>query len=88
MKNKPAEKAPKRAKVAAAPKPASTFTEVANIPFRKALVAAGGYPELATALGVSRQAVYKWGAIPDRFAPTVEKLYGISRKEIAPHLYE
>jgi DNA-binding transcriptional regulator YiaG len=79
----------KRAEVAKdAPKPAKKFPEVKNLALRKTLEKAGGYPQLAAALGISRQSVHKWEAVPDRFAVTVEQLYGIPRYEIAPHLYE
>lgn len=79
----------KRAEVAKdAPKPAKKFPEVTNVGLRKALERAGGYPQLGEALGVSRQSVHKWDAVPDRFAVTLEQLYGIPRYETAPHLYE
>lgn len=71
------------------PKPkAKKFPDVKNKGLRLALEAAGGYPKLAGALGISRQSVHKWEAVPDRFAVTVEQLYGIPRNVTAPHLYE
>lgn len=78
----------KRAEVATAPKPAKTFSEIKNVGLRLALEAAGGYPQLGAALSVSRQSVHKWEAVPDRFAVTLEQLYGIPRHVTAPHLYE
>lgn len=78
----------KQAKVAIAPKPAKKFPDVINKGLRQALEAAGGYPQLGKALGVSRQSVHKWEAVPDRFAVTVEQLYGIPRAIVAPHLYD
>ena len=59
-----------------------------------AIKRAGGIPKLAEALGITRQAIYggpkqaAWTKIPDRFVVTVEKLYGIPRSVLAPHLYE
>jgi hypothetical protein len=64
------------------------FTEVENQVFRKALQLAGGYPQLGSALGVSRQSVHKWTEIPERFAPRIEELYGIPRAKVAPRLYK
>lgn len=79
----------KRAKVATAPEAAKkTFPEVPNVALRRALEAAGGYPQLGDALGVSRQSIHKWDAVPDRFAVRLEQLYGIPRHVTAPHLYE
>lgn len=62
--------------------------------FAYAIKRAGGIPQLAAAIGVSRQAIYggpkqaAWTKIPDRFVPLVHKLYGIPREQLAPHLYE
>lgn len=81
-------KNPKQAKAKEA-KPATkkTFPEVKDAVFRRALEAAGGYPQLAEALGISRQAAHKWDSVPDRFAVKLEELYGIPRALTAPHLY-
>lgn len=79
----------KRAEAAEdASKSAKKFPDVSNPTLRKALERAGGYPQLGAALGVSRQSVHKWEAVPDRFAVQLEQLYGIPRYETAPHLYE
>jgi len=64
------------------------FAHIENGVFRRALIAAKGYTQLAEALEVSRQSVHKWDAVPDRFAVKLEELYGIPRYETAPHLYE
>lgn len=86
MTKKPSKTKP--AKAANAPKPAKQFPDVPNKGLRLSLEAAGGYPQLAKALEVSRQSVHKWEAVPDRFAVRIEQLYGIPRATIAPHLYE
>lgn len=82
-----AKSAPATEKVATAPSP-RTFTDVENPQLRTALEKAGGHAKLAAALGVSRQVVYRWPAIPERFAVKCEQLYGIPRQEIAPALFE
>lgn len=62
--------------------------------FAYAVKRAGSIPKLAEALGISRQAIYggpkqaPWTKIPDRFVVQIEKLYGIPRQQLAPHLYE
>jgi hypothetical protein len=86
-KKKSAKKAKKPVKVASAPDPAK-YNHIINRPFRAAVTKAGGIAKLALALGVSRQAIHKWEAIPDRFAVRVEELYKIPRAEVAPHLYK
>lgn len=77
----------KQVPAAAAPEPAKKFPEIKNEGLRLALEAAGGFPQLGTALGVSRQSVHKWDRVPDRFAVEVERLYAIPRAVTAPHLY-
>ena len=64
-----------------------SFNYVKSIPLRRALEASGGHTQLAAALGISRQSVHKWDAVPDRFAVRLEELYGIPRALTAPHLY-
>lgn len=51
---------------------------------------AGGIPQVAEALGVSRQAIHaNWrGRFPDKYVVQAEKAFGIPRKVLAPHLYE
>lgn len=72
-----------------APEPKKkTFPDVENDGLRLALEAAGGWPQLAAALNISRQGVHKWKAIPDRLALKVERLYGIPQKVTVPHLFE
>ena len=56
--------------------------ELMQTPLFKAVEAAGGIPQLADALGVSRQAAYVWvrkGGVPLKRAIQIEKLYKISR---------
>lgn len=84
----PKQKKPGRSKVASAPRSPKTFSDVKNTLLRTALTKAGGYPQLAAALGISRQSVHKWDAIPERFAVQVETLYGIPREKIAPALFK
>jgi hypothetical protein len=78
--------APAGGKAASAPSP-RTYETISNPQLRTALEKAGGHAKLAIALGVSRQVVYRWLAIPDRFAVKCEELYGIPRQEIAPALF-
>lgn len=85
-KKKTAKKA-KRVKAATAPEPVDKFAHIENEVFRRALEASKGYTQLAAALGISRQSVHKWDAVPDRFAVRLEELYGIPRALTAPHLY-
>jgi len=51
---------------------------------------AGGIPQIAKALGTSRQAIHaNWrGRFPDKYVVQAEKAFGIPRKVLAPHLYE
>lgn len=86
-KAKPAAKAKGSSEAAPAPE-TNKFDHIGNIPLRKALLRAGGFTALGEALGVSRQSIHKWDAIPDRFAVQVEELYGIPRAQIAPHLFK
>jgi hypothetical protein len=50
----------------------------------------GGIAQIARDMGVSRQTIYaSWhGAFPDKYVVRAEKLYGIPRRYLAPHLYE
>lgn len=58
----------------------------------KAVEAAGGVLPLATALGVSHQAVYKFlrqGWVPPIRAVEIELLYGVPRRElVSPRLLD
>ena len=54
---------------------------------RKALVAAGGVPELAAALGITPEAIYQWTNIPIRRVLEIEKLTGISRNILRPDFH-
>jgi DNA-binding transcriptional regulator YdaS (Cro superfamily) len=42
---------------------------------------------LATQLGISRQAVSKWVSVPVHHVITIESLTGISRHELRPDIY-
>lgn len=74
-------------KVASAPK-AGKYDHIVNIPFRKCVIAAKGFTNLANDLEVSRQAISKWEVVPERFAVKCEELYGVPRELIAPELYK
>lgn len=58
--------------------------------FAYAVKKAGGVPQLAEAMGVSRQTIHaSWrGRFPDKYVVLAEKTFGIPRKVLAPHLYE
>ena len=58
--------------------------------FAYIITKAGGIPQVAEALGVSRQTIHaNWGGrIPDKYVVEAEKAFGIPRKVLAPHLYE
>jgi hypothetical protein len=49
-----------------------------------------GITQIARDMGVSRQTIYaSWhGVFPDKYVVRAEKLYGIPRRYLAPHLYE
>lgn len=51
---------------------------------------AGGIPQLAEKMGVSRQTVHaSWhGRFPDKYVVKAEQEFGIPRKVLAPHLFE
>jgi hypothetical protein len=51
---------------------------------------AGGVPQLAAIMGVSRQTVHgSWkGRFPDKHVVQAEKAFGIPRAVLAPHLFE
>ena len=42
---------------------------------------------IADHVGVSRQAVHKWPAVPIRFVGDIEKLTGIPKRDILPHTF-
>jgi hypothetical protein len=49
----------------------------------------GGITQIAQDMGVSRQTIYaSWQVFPDKYVVRAEKLYGIPRRYLAPHLYE
>ena len=47
----------------------------------------GGVSALATALGVSRQAVSQWSRCPPSQVRMIEKLTGVTRYELRPDIY-
>jgi hypothetical protein len=51
---------------------------------------AGGIPRMSKKIGVTRQTIYaNWdGKFPDRYVVKAEKLFGVPRQLLAPHLYE
>lgn len=53
----------------------------------QAVRAAGGAGRLASALGISRQAVLAWKRIPANRVLAVEALTGISRHKLRPDIF-
>lgn len=51
---------------------------------------AGGIPQLAEQMGVSRQTIHaSWhGVFPDKYVVQAEKIFRVPRQLLAPHLYE
>jgi hypothetical protein len=58
--------------------------------FAFAVKKAGGIPQIAADMGVSRQTIHaSWhGRFPDKYVVQAEKAYGIPRRLLAPHLFE
>jgi len=54
--------------------------------FRQALKENGGVNALATAIGVSHQAISQWREVPPKRVLAVEKAWGISRHIIRPDI--
>ena len=55
---------------------------------RLAIQAAGGYSELAEALGIRPQSVWQWTQVPLNRVVQVEKVTGVSRRKLRPELYQ
>lgn len=53
----------------------------------RAIEKAGGVPELARRIGISRQALYNWTRIPAERVVAVESATGIPRSELRPDLH-
>lgn len=57
-------------------------------PLQKAIRAQGGQTNLATALGITTQAISKWRRrIPAERVLDIERATGVSRHELRPDLY-
>jgi len=54
---------------------------------REAASKVGGVPRLARKLGVSRQAIYQWTAVPVERAAELERVTGIPRRRLRPDLF-
>ena len=54
---------------------------------RRAIRAAGGYARFAAGLGISRQTIYRWKRVPERWISQIERVSGIPRHELRPDLY-
>ncbi len=87
MTRKKATKKAKQPEATVDPDLESKFAHIENEALRRALIASKGYSKLSKDLGISRQGLYKWDSVPERFAVRLEELYGIPRALTAPHLY-
>lgn len=58
-----------------------------NRALERAVKAAGGRRQLAEAIGVSRQNIYKWRKVPAEQVMKVEKVTGVPRSELRPDIY-
>lgn len=56
-------------------------------PLRRAIESAGGVSVLASAIGVTSQAISQWSKVPAARVLSVEEASGISRHELRPDLY-
>jgi len=54
---------------------------------QQAIERAGSQNKLAQLLGISHQAVNKWGMVPTRHLIKVEQLTGVHRSLLRPDLY-
>ena len=54
---------------------------------QQAIDAAGSISELARRIGLARQAVQQWQAVPAHQIIAVEKATGVPREELRPDLY-
>lgn len=48
----------------------------------------GGVAQLASQLGIARQAIYQWSRIPAERVADVERITGVPRNELRPDLFE
>lgn len=56
-------------------------------PITRAAEALGGVPKLAEELGISRQAIYQWRAIPLEHVAKIERLTKIPLRELRPDVF-
>jgi DNA-binding transcriptional regulator YdaS (Cro superfamily) len=54
---------------------------------QKAVEIMGGYKPLAAQLGIDRNAIRRWRAVPARWIIRIEHLTGVPREELRPDLY-
>ena len=54
----------------------------------KLLKATTNISKLATDLGISRIAIYKWTKVPAKWLIEIERQTGIPRQDLRPDLYE
>lgn len=47
----------------------------------------GGLAQLASSLGIARQAIYQWSRIPVDRVADVERITGVSRTELRPDIF-
>lgn len=58
-------------------------------PIARAAEAVGGFPKLASLIGVTRQAIYQWDRIPAERVIAIENATGgkVTRHELRPDLF-
>jgi DNA-binding transcriptional regulator YdaS (Cro superfamily) len=65
----------------------SCYALAMDEPLKRAIEAAGGPVSFAAALGINRQAVWKWKRCPAHRIIEVERISGVPREELRPDLY-
>lgn len=58
-----------------------------NTGMKKAIELAGGITALAHELGIDRNGIRRWQAVPARWIIRIEHLTGVPREELRPDLY-
>lgn len=63
------------------------MTDPRVIATEHAIQKAGGGATLASALNLTRQAIYQWRLVPSQHVLEVERISGVSRHDLRPDLY-